>query len=304
MLQSKYTAAIVQWQNAALWQRMSWVRNPLAAPNFSLSSSSGKLCLAHRKPPRLLRAALARIPSHLRRNLGLGLSHLEARLLPARHSREKVPRVLRLPTQLCRGQLHLPRPADREDARRLARRTPPNFRFSFKAPQRITHFKRLHDCDADLAQFVAALEPLRQSGKLGLLLFQLPPNFEADPAASRPSSLTSALPAGSARSPSSSATSPGSPKRSTPSFAPHNAALCIAESDDLATPEVHTAATHTCFRLRRTGGYSPPRSTPSPSASPPLPASATSTSTSSTRTSPPAHSTPPPSSQSRRQVAS
>ncbi len=25
-------AAIVQWQNAALWQRMSWVRNPLAAP--------------------------------------------------------------------------------------------------------------------------------------------------------------------------------------------------------------------------------------------------------------------------------
>ena len=25
-------AAIVQWQNAALWQRMSWVRTPLAAP--------------------------------------------------------------------------------------------------------------------------------------------------------------------------------------------------------------------------------------------------------------------------------
>ena len=33
MLQSPYcVAAIVQWQNAALWQRMSWVRNPLAAP--------------------------------------------------------------------------------------------------------------------------------------------------------------------------------------------------------------------------------------------------------------------------------
>jgi hypothetical protein len=26
------TAAIVQWQNAALWQRMSWVRTPVAAP--------------------------------------------------------------------------------------------------------------------------------------------------------------------------------------------------------------------------------------------------------------------------------
>ena len=29
---SSIVAAIVQWQNAALWQRMSWVRNPLAAP--------------------------------------------------------------------------------------------------------------------------------------------------------------------------------------------------------------------------------------------------------------------------------
>src|ERR1700709_32232 len=29
------TAAIVQWQNAALWQRMSWGRKPLAPPNIS-----------------------------------------------------------------------------------------------------------------------------------------------------------------------------------------------------------------------------------------------------------------------------
>ena len=34
------TAAIVQWQNAALWQRMSWVRNPLAAPIFYLDGLS------------------------------------------------------------------------------------------------------------------------------------------------------------------------------------------------------------------------------------------------------------------------
>ena len=31
--------------------------------------------------------------------------------------------------------------------------------------------------------------------------------------------------------------------------------LCIAESDDLVTPEMHPAATHTSFRLRRNGGY-------------------------------------------------
>ncbi len=27
-----FMAAIVQWQNAGLWHRMSWVRPPLAAP--------------------------------------------------------------------------------------------------------------------------------------------------------------------------------------------------------------------------------------------------------------------------------
>ena len=37
----------------------------------------------------------------------------------------------------------------------------------------------------------------------------------------------------------------------------HNAALCIAESDDLLTPEVHTATDCACYRLRRSGGYSP-----------------------------------------------
>ena len=58
--------------------------------------------------------------------------------------------------------------------------TPAHFRFSFKSPQRITHFKRLRECAGDVAQFVSALEPVRQAGKLGLLLFQLPPNFKAD----------------------------------------------------------------------------------------------------------------------------
>jgi uncharacterized protein YecE (DUF72 family) len=37
----------------------------------------------------------------------------------------------------------------------------------------------------------------------------------------------------------------------------HNAALCVAESDDLRTPEVQCATTHACYRLRRAGGYAP-----------------------------------------------
>jgi uncharacterized protein YecE (DUF72 family) len=136
--------------------------------------------------------------------------------------------------------------------------TPSHFRFSFKAPQRITHFKRLRDSEADVTQFVDALAPVHQAGRLGLLLFQLPPNFQADP-----DRLAAFL-----NHPVFCATTapPIAFEFRHQSFfsediyailRDHNAALCIAESDDLTTPEVHTAATHTCFRLRRAGGYSP-----------------------------------------------
>ena len=135
--------------------------------------------------------------------------------------------------------------------------TPADFLFSFKSPQRITHFKRLGDCSKDVAQFVAALEPVRQRGKLGLLLFQLPPNFKADT-----ERLTAFLNIHEFQA--SSDTPIAFEFRHESWFneeiyailREHNAALCIAESDDFRTPEVHTAASHTCFRLRRTNGYS------------------------------------------------
>ncbi len=135
--------------------------------------------------------------------------------------------------------------------------TPAGFRFSFKAPQRITHFSRLRDTEADLRQFLGALEPVRQAGKLGLVLFQLPPNFQADPGRLHDFLQTPAL------------HSPGAPPVSFEFRHPtwfadpiakllhdHGAAYCIAESDDLSTPELHTAPHHTAFRLRRSGGYS------------------------------------------------
>jgi uncharacterized protein YecE (DUF72 family) len=137
--------------------------------------------------------------------------------------------------------------------------TPDFFRFSFKAPQRITHIKRLNNCESDVAYLVSAFELVRQAGKLGLILFQLPPNMKAD--AARLSAFLAAP----------SLNGPGAPPiafefRHETWFTEeiygilraHNAALCIAESDDLATPEVHTAATHTSFRLRRTGAYTQP----------------------------------------------
>ena len=134
--------------------------------------------------------------------------------------------------------------------------TPEGFRFSFKAPQRITHFKRLRECEADLSQFLKVLKPVHDAGKLGLLLFQLPPNFKAD--AER---LRNFL---GAQAFKEEGTAPIAFEfRHESWFSPeiegvlhdHDAALCLAESDDLATPEMHPAATHTSFRLRRNGGY-------------------------------------------------
>jgi uncharacterized protein YecE (DUF72 family) len=133
--------------------------------------------------------------------------------------------------------------------------TPSHFRFSFKAPQRMTHFRRLRECDDDVAQFVAALEPVREAGKLGLLLFQLPPNFKAD--AERLRGFLS-LPALASEQPIAFEFRHESwfDEAIYAVLREHNAALCVAESDDLLTPEVHTAERVACYRLRRNGGYS------------------------------------------------
>lgn len=56
----------------------------------------------------------------------------------------------------------------------------PDFRFAAKAHQSITHFKRLKNADESLRFFLQSLEPLRQSGKLGPILLQVPPNLKAD----------------------------------------------------------------------------------------------------------------------------
>ena len=58
------------------------------------------------------------------------------------------------------------------------RETPAAFRFTLKAPQRITHFARLRDVGEPLRYF---LDTARLLGpKLASILFQLPPNFARD----------------------------------------------------------------------------------------------------------------------------
>jgi uncharacterized protein YecE (DUF72 family) len=67
------------------------------------------------------------------------------------------------------------------DARVLkswAQQVPAGFRFALKAPQAITHFKRLKNAEAVTKEFVSVASALK--GRLGPLLFQLPPNFKKD----------------------------------------------------------------------------------------------------------------------------
>jgi len=59
-----------------------------------------------------------------------------------------------------------------------AAQVPESFRFSVKASRRITHFRRLNDTDEVLDYLLSGAAVLGE--RLGVLLFQLPPNFKAD----------------------------------------------------------------------------------------------------------------------------
>lgn len=55
---------------------------------------------------------------------------------------------------------------------------PESFAFTLKAPRRITHDKRLREIDSDVSEFVRRAATL--GSRLGVLLFQLPPNLKKD----------------------------------------------------------------------------------------------------------------------------
>jgi len=59
-----------------------------------------------------------------------------------------------------------------------ATQTPETFRFVLKAPQKITHIRRLKEVDEDLQSLAACVTTLDQ--RAAPVLFQLPPNFKQD----------------------------------------------------------------------------------------------------------------------------
>jgi uncharacterized protein YecE (DUF72 family) len=60
------------------------------------------------------------------------------------------------------------------------RQTPPGFLFAVKASRYLTHIKRLRELPPGIERLEERIAPLRESGKLGPILWQLPPNFRRD----------------------------------------------------------------------------------------------------------------------------
>ena len=122
--------------------------------------------------------------------------------------------------------------------------TPENFRFALKAPQKITHFAKLRDCQNTMAYFYRVISAL--GDRLGPVLFQLPPNFKKD--ANRLSAFLRELPTMRAafefRHPSWLEEEIFALLRS------HNVALCLAETEKLPAPTALTAD-YGYLRLRR-----------------------------------------------------
>ncbi|MGH9712296.1 MAG: DUF72 domain-containing protein [Candidatus Acidiferrales bacterium] len=116
--------------------------------------------------------------------------------------------------------------------------TPTEFKFAVKAHQIITHMKRLRGARRLTGRFISSLEPLLKAKKLGPILFQLPPFLKCD------LTLLKDFLAGLPRE-----TRAAFEFRNTSWFTDEvyallhraNVALCLAESEKIETPHVHTA---------------------------------------------------------------
>jgi uncharacterized protein YecE (DUF72 family) len=123
--------------------------------------------------------------------------------------------------------------------------TPDRFKFSLKAPQKVTHWAKLRNCGDTLRYFHQVICDLEK--KLGCVLFQLPPTLKKDAAlleaflADVPDGMRCAF---EFRDPAWFSDDVYELLRR------KNAALCVADSEKVATPDVATAD-YGYLRLRR-----------------------------------------------------
>jgi len=122
--------------------------------------------------------------------------------------------------------------------------TPPEFRFSMKAPQEITHVRKLRDCSQVLDRYCAVLKTL--DTKLGPVLFQLPPFLRNDTALLK--DFLASLPTG-LRCTFEFRHASWFDDESFAALRSSNVALCISDTEKSTTPIVITAD-FGYFRLR------------------------------------------------------
>ena len=130
---------------------------------------------------------------------------------------------------------------------RWAETTPEGFTFVLKAPQRITHHKRLADVGADLSYFFEAARSL--GGKRGPVLFQLPPHMKRD--IERLRAFLAGLPP-EVKAAFEFRHDSWSDPEVTGLLEGHGAALCQADTDEEPVASLLATAPWGYLRLRRT----------------------------------------------------
>jgi len=129
---------------------------------------------------------------------------------------------------------------------RWAQETPPGFTFALKAPQRITHHKRLADVASEVSYFLSVASVL--SGKLGPVLYQTPPYLKKD--LGRLRAFLETLPARPRSAFEFRHESWIGPETET-ILAEGGAALCVADTDDEPVDAFPATAPWGYLRLRR-----------------------------------------------------
>jgi len=128
-----------------------------------------------------------------------------------------------------------------------ASNVPESFQFALKANQKITHVARLRNCESTLKRFLEVASVLQEGNRLGPILVQLPPNFKFDSAllreflALRPTAFRFAFEVRHAS---------WYTEETYQLLRKFDTALCLAETDETAPPDVVTAG-FAYVRLRR-----------------------------------------------------
>lgn len=124
--------------------------------------------------------------------------------------------------------------------------TPEGFRLTLKASQRITHFKRLVGVDADVEEFVRRAVSL--GDRLGVVLFQLPPNLRYQREILEP--FLAVLPPVIRAAMEFRHESWSDPEVSD-LLAANGVARCAADTDEHSLDDIPLTAPHTYLRLRK-----------------------------------------------------